>query len=545
MKNIDHIYTAYAEDVVSGKITACSYVQMACKRYLSWFDRNDIEFRTDKVDRVVNFISKLKHCTGSFKGKTFKLEPWQFFVICGIFGWYYKGTEKRVTKYVYIEVARKNGKTALIAAILLYMLIGDSESGAECDLLANSFKQANICYEMCSNMLQSIDPTGKYFKRYRDTIKFDRTKSKLQVLSSEASGLDGFNASAWVLDECHEQPNSRLFDVMCSSQGMRKNPLGIIITTAGFNIFGFCYNYRNTCIDVLNGSKQNDSLFSLIYTLDEKDDWRDPEVWAKSNPMLDVTVTTDYISQQILNAKNNPELENGIRTKNLNQWLIDSSLTEWISREHIGTSSTPIDLNMFPKGTPCYIGVDLSQISDLTAMSVLIPHEDKVYFKNFYYLPYTALTSSPNKEFYRELSDKGHLIITPSETVDYDYIINDMLRLRDHFRIIKIGYDAYNAKQFQIDAKNQRLPMEAYSQALWAFNMPTKELERLILNGKCVIDDNPLTRWCFANVAIKEDHNSNVKPIKYSRNLKIDGVIAMIEALGIFLLTPQYNSKIY
>ena len=296
-------YKDYAEAVISGKVVACKYIVLACKRFLSWFDKYD--FRVDKVDRVVNFISKLKHSTGEHNGKNFILQPYQVFIIANIFGFYHKETDERVVKYVYCELARKSGKTALAAAICLYMLVADGENGSEVELVANSAKQAKICFQMCSNYLQSIDKKGKYFKRYRDSIKFDYTKSLLQVLSSDADGNDGYNSYCFCLDEAHAMKDSALFDVMCSSQGMRKNPLGMIITTAGFNKFGFCYEYRQTCLDILHGLKENDSQFAAIFTLDEEDDWKDRSVWVKANPSLGITVKEKYLEQQVINATNN------------------------------------------------------------------------------------------------------------------------------------------------------------------------------------------------------------------------------------------------
>lgn len=198
----DEQYKQYAKDVVEGKVVACRYVQQACRRYLDFFKKYD--FKADKVGHVVNFIKKLRHFTGKHNGKPFELLPYQLWIIYSIFGFYYKGTNKRVTNYVYIELARKQGKTALAAAIALYMMVADDENGAECEIVANSAKQAKICFDMSSNFLTSIDKKGKYFKRYRDKIKFDHTKSFLQILSSDASGNDGYNSFCFVLDEAHE-----------------------------------------------------------------------------------------------------------------------------------------------------------------------------------------------------------------------------------------------------------------------------------------------------------------------------------------------------
>lgn len=533
-------YKEYALQVQSGQIVACKYIKQATKRFLDWFDKYD--FRESEVNKVINFISKLKHFTGKHNGKPFILLPYQVWIIANIFGFYYPNTNRRVINYCYLELARKQGKTALAAAICLYMLIADGENGSEVELVANSSKQAKICFDMSSNFLQSIDRKGKYFKRYRDKIKFDKTKSFLQVLSSDASGNDGYNSYCFVLDECHEQKNSRLWDVMCSSQGMRENSLGIIITTAGFNKYGFCYGYRQTCTEILSGLKEDDSQFIAIYTIDEDDDWKDSRCWIKANPSLGHTVFESYLDQQVKKATNNSSLEVGTRTKNLNQWV--SNYDIWLSDDLLLDNTESLRLEDF-KGLNAYIGVDLAAVSDLTAISYLIPKEDKLYFITKYYLPQSALSNNSNAEIYKEWWRNGYLNITDGNVTDYDYILRDILKANRMIYINKIGYDSYNATQWAIDATTEGLPLEPFSQALWNFNKPTKELERLIKSGKVVIDNNPITRWCFSNVTLKSDHNDNVKPIKLQDMQKIDGVIAIIEALGTYLDTPQYNNTIY
>ena len=532
-------YKSYALGVVNGDIIACNYVKLACQRYLDWFDKYD--FRTDKVEKVINFISKLKHFTGAHNGKPFELLPYQKWIIYAIFGFYHRGSDRRVINYVYIELARKNGKTALIMAICLYMLIADGENGSEVELVANSAKQATIGFKMASNYLSTIDRKGKYFKRYRDSIRFDTTKSVLQVLSSDASGNDGYNSYCFCLDECHEQPDSRLWDVMVSSQGMRHNPLGIIITTAGFNKFGFCYSYRQTCINTLNKVCDDDSQFAAIYTLDEGDDWSDSKNWIKANPSLGVTVLPEYLEQQVRKAKNNSSLEVGTRTKNFNQWV--SSQDIWISNDLLLQCSKEVNIQDY-KDSFCYMGVDLSAVSDLTALSILIPIDDKYIFKTFYYLPHSCLQDNSNSELYKEWARKKLLTITDGNVTDYDFVLNDILRINKSIYISKIGYDSWNATQWAIAATEKSLPLEPYSQALGNFNRTTKEIERLIKMGKVVIDNNEITRWCFANVMLKYDHNDNCKPVKQESQQKIDGVIAMIQALGTYLTVQHYDNSI-
>ena len=235
IQQIDEKYLNYAKQVLNGEIIASVYVKLACERFMSWFDNPEFEFKTKKVDKVVSFISKLKHYTGKSNGKPFILTDWQYFIVENIYGWYYKGTNKRVIKNVYIEVGRKSGKTTLLSAIALYAMIADGENGSEVDCVANTKQQAKILFDTASNLADSLDGKHKYIKPYRDKIKFAATKSHIQVLSSDASTLDGFNAYLFVEDELHAAKDSKLYDVLKSSQGMRNNPLAICITSAGFD----------------------------------------------------------------------------------------------------------------------------------------------------------------------------------------------------------------------------------------------------------------------------------------------------------------------
>lgn len=538
---IDSKYTDYALDVLNDRIIACKYIKLACERYLSWLSREDLEFKGAKADKVINFCQHLKHFTGRFNGKPFILEAWQKFIIYNIYGFYYKGTDERVIKNVYIEVARKNGKTFFASALCLYALIADGENNSEVELIANSKKQAQICFDMCSNIVGKLDPKRKWFKAYRDKIKFDKTKSFLQVLSSDSGNNDGWNSYFYCADEVHAYPDSKMYDVMKSSQGMRDNPIALAITTAGFNLFSFCYQMRQTNIDVLYGVKQDDSQFTAIYTLDEDDDWQDEKNWIKANPNLNVTVKPQYLREQIQQAKNNSSLEVSIRTKNFNQWLATSDV--WIGNDLLLECSKPININDY---SDCigYIGVDLAAVSDLTAVSLMIPTQDKFLFKTWYYLPQSALSNNSNAELYKKWQRLGLLTITNGNVTDYDAITTDIMKIGELVNIQSIAYDTWNSTSWAIQMTELNQPLEPYSQSLGNFNRPTKEIERLIKSDKVIIDDNEITRYCFGNVVLKQDWNDNVKPTKADPLQKIDGVIAMIEALGIYLTKIHYDNII-
>lgn len=532
-------YYKYAHDVIEERIVAGEYVKLACRRFFAFMADGRYEFREEKVAEVLRFVGMLKHSTGRHAGKPFIPEPWQEFVLAGIYGFYLKGTEERLTKSVYLEMARKQGKTALAAALCLYALIGEGEMNAEVDLAANSKDQAKIGFEMCSHFAKSIDPIGKYLRLYRDRVMFDKTRSKLRVMAADDTKLDGFNASMWLLDEYHAAKTSGLKDVLQSSQGMRDNPLGVIITTAGFDKLGPCYQYRTTCTEVLHGLKSDDSLFALIYSLDEGDDWKDEKVWIKSNPNLGITVKASYLRGEVRKAANSPSDEVGVKTKNINMWC--DTDTTWIPEHYILEASRDISFDDF-EGMTCYAGVDLSSTSDLTSLAILIPSETEMNFVVKYYLPEAALCEKRFRELYGEWRRGGYLTVTPGNVTDYDYVLNDLMDIQQKLLLYSVGYDNWNATQFVINATGNGLPMEPISQSIGNFNRPTKELERLLLSGLAKFDNNVITRHCFRNVVLSRDHNGNIKPSKQFAEKKIDGVIASIMALGAYLMTPKYGT---
>jgi phage terminase large subunit-like protein len=531
-------YYEYAQGVTEGTVVCGEFIKLAAERFFNFMEDDRYEFREDKANEVIEFFSILQHFTGRHAGKPFILQPWQQFVIAAIYGFYVKETGERLTKYVYIEISRKNGKTAFAAGLCLFHLIADGEMDAEVDLAANSKDQAKIAFKFCSQFAKGIDPKGKDLVSFRDKVKFEKMLSLLQVFAADDSKLDGFNASMYLIDEYHAAKNTGLKDVLQSSQGMRDNPMAIIITTAGFDKLGPCYQYREMCTEVLSGLKENDSLFAAIYSLDEGDDWRDPNNWAKSNPNLGITVKPQYLQTQVQSAKNTKSEEVGIKTKNFNIWC--DSETVWIPEHYILQASGNLDFEQF-RNMDCYAGIDLSSTSDLTCASFMIPTENKYYFKTLYYLPEAALQEKRFKDLYGEWRRQGLITITPGNVTDYDYILNDLMKIRDIVYIQKIAYDAWNATQFVINAEERGLPMEPFSQTLGNFNRPTKELERLLLSGKAVIDNNLINRHCFRNVIMARDKSGNTKPSKQYEEKKIDGVIAKLEALGIYLVSPRYG----
>ena len=556
MTDLCYTYRQYNDDILKGKIKSCKSIYLACQRFESWMSRNDIYFDEECVQQKIRIISKLRHYTGKHNGKRFMLLPWQQWCISNIFGWKYVSTGDRVTKNVFIMISRKAGKTAFAAAIGILCALDKNDNGAEVDLVANSRQQAHIAFEHTSKFCESVDPSKRVFRRFRESIKVPQTSSTIQILSSDSMGNDGYSPSCFILDEFHAQRDWSLYNVMKSGQGYRSSPLAIVITTAGFLLSGYpCYDMRETCKDILCGNKEDDSQFSAIYELDEDDNWKDESVWIKCAPSLGETVTYDYLRDQVKMATNNVAQEVGVKTKNFNMFC--QSRDVWIKDEYVTSSFVKsVDLEQY-RDQECYIGVDLSSVSDMSAMSVLIPtYNDtdvipvKWTFKNFIYLPDDVLDTSTNAELYKQWKRNGAITMTNGNVIDYDYILRDLIKIDDTLDVQMLAYDSYNATQWAISVTNEtRLPLKPFNQGLGNFNRPTKDFERLIKQGKIEIEYNPAVRWCISNVELKVDHQDNCKPVKANgdKARKIDPVIAMLQALGAWYechLKPQPDGTV-
>lgn len=536
MYDISKLYIKYNEDILDKNIISNKLIYQACERMKSWFARADIFFDYEDVDRKIRFMQKLKHSKGQYAGKNFELLPYQQWITANIIGWKWKETKTRVINMALLMLSRKAGKTFFAAALMLAIIMTDAESGAEGYMIANSAAQAGIAFEHCKGQASSIDPKGKIFSRYRSEIRIPLLDSKIKVLSSDTTTLDGLNPSVFIVDEFHEAKSNEIVNVLRTGQGIRQNPLGCIITTAGFNVGNDfpLYELWTRSKAMLSGTIDQDTLFAAIYQLDDEDDFKDESVWIKSNPTLGQTVSYKYLREQVNQAITEPSSEVSIKTKNFNMFC--QSAQTWIPNDNILEVTQSFDLSMFDKENEyCIIGVDLAERSDLCVVTTLVKHNDLIYLKAFPFICNTAYNTSANKELYRQWVKKGYLILVDAESIDIDWVIKYVQDINEQIPVAIIGYDPYHARQFCIACEKQGLPMRAVKQGLGSFGEPTSMLEHMIYRKQVVIDDNPCIRWCFSNVLIKTDENENRKPIKSSADQKIDIVIAFIQSMRIHM----------
>lgn len=531
--------TTYPWDVTEGKMLACKNVILACQRFLAFLERDDMYFDVDEVVGTINFFSKFKHFTGQFNGKPFLLEPWQKFMLCGVYGFKWKKDDTRVTRTFILSCARKTSKSSCLSVMAIKALL--EEPNAQVVIAANSASQASILFKMASTYLKSLGKiSDKLFKRYRDRILFNKTESSMRVVAAEPSRLDGLNLNFAVVDEISQAPNSEVYDVLESSMGSRLQPLMCCCTTRSSNQSGFYKELEQSGIDVMKGLKTDDSVFCLVYTLDDGDDCEDERNWIKCSPNLGVSVFPDFYKQQITKMKNAPSQATSILTKVFNIWTSSSNV--WIPLDYITNSMKKVDDTSF-KDKMLYVSFDLASTSDLTCLSAMYEDEGKVYFKNWYYLPKDTLKTSVNKDKYKTWERQGYLTVTQGNVTDYDYVFNQIKRLENGSDgIARISYDSWNATDFSIRLTEDGFNMLPYSQSIGSMNRPTKAIERLLIEGKSiVIDKNPITLFCFENSVAKLDYNDNVKIVKESYDNKIDGVIAIIMNYGGYQNEEHYG----
>lgn len=541
-KEIREKITTYPWDVLEGNILACENIKLACKRFMDFLDMEDRYFDVGDVERTIRFFERFRHFTGQYNNKPFILQEWQKFMICGIYGFKWKKDNTRVTRTFILSVSRKQGKTSCISIMAIKALL--EENNAQVIVAANSASQASILFKMASSYLKSLGgKVDKLFRRFRDRIMFDKTDSSMRVVSADASRLDGLNCNFAVVDEISQAPNSDVYDVLESSMGSRQQPLMCCCTTRSNNQSGFYKELEQSGIDVMRGLKQDDSVFCLVYTLDDGDDCENEEVWKKCSPNLGISVSEDFYRQQITKMKNNPSQTTAIMTKVFNVWTSTSNV--WIPQSYTFKVMDKVKMDDF-KDKLLYLSFDLASTSDLTCLSAMYDDNGTYYFKNWYYLPQEALKTSTNKDNYKKWQRQGFLTVTQGNVTDYDYVMNDIQRLQDNSEgIVRISYDSWNATDFTIRLTEGGFNMKPYSQSIGSMNRPTKAIERLIMEGKnIVIDKNPITLFCFENSVPKPDYNDNIKIIKESYENKIDGVIAIIMNYGGFQEENHYDGAL-
>jgi phage terminase large subunit-like protein len=521
-----NIAEQYIDDVVNGRVLVCEHVSNAVNRYLS--DRsNGWAFSESYAQHAIDFIEQLEHSTGDYAGKPFILEGWQAFIVWNLFGFLNPDGSRRFTR-AYIEVPRKNGKSTFSSAIMLYGLIADDESAAQVYSAATKLDQAMMVFSESVRVCQNI-PWLNEALTVNNSVNNRRIlygQSVYKPLEWNPGKQDGLNAHFACIDEYHAHPNDELYNVLRNSMGARRQPLLFTITTAGFNRESPCYKHRNYCASVLNGGIKDDALFSVIYTLDDGDDWTDPNNWAKANPNWKISVYPRQLEQALTEAKEFVHKEVEFKTKLLNVWT-DTAMT-WINDSVWMQCAEQEDL----EGALCYGGLDLASTGDFCAFTLYFPETSSI--RTWYFLPVDAAYKRKDAAgaSIRQWASDGLIELTDGNVTDYNFVKARICDLATKYDIKDIAYDRFNASQLVIDLQNEGLQMFPFGQGFVSMSSPTKELERLTKDSRLKHDGNPVTRWMMGNVLLQSDPAGNIKINKAKSGDKVDGPVSIVMALG-------------
>ena len=536
--NYFEISCRYARDVLSGRIPACSLVKKACERQLDDLDRYEdgkrFIYDAEAGDRICWFIEHLTHVKGELAGKEIKLEPWQVFILHTVFSW--KTTEGiRRFRRVYIEVPRGNGKSSLSSGVALYCLCGDREPGAEVYSFATTRDQAKIVFGDAKEMARQNPKLKRAFdlQVLATSLYVPKTNSYFQAKSAEGSTLDGLNTHLAVIDELHAHKTRAVYDVVETSLGKRRNSLMWVITTAGFDTAGICYEVRSFVKQILNKEAQDESQFGIIYGLDEGDDWTSEEALQKANPNWGVSVRPEIITSLQAKAIARPSAANNFKTKHLDVWC--SAASSWMDMPAWNMCRRSIALSDF-EGFDCYMGLDLGAKNDLTAKVLVFPVEENgrlnYYVFGTYYAPRAALLKSGNSQ-YDGWETLGYLKATEGAVTDFNQIEADILEDCSRFRVKSVAYDPWQATQLATRLSDNDVPMVEYRNTVQNMSDPMKWLEALVQDKRLIHEGDPALTWMMGNVVAKRDFKDNVFPRKEVYENKIDGAVALIMALGL------------
>lgn len=535
LDEVDSRLDSYVREVANSPDTHNLFEQLAVKRFLNLCDRYGIN--ATEVWQFCEFYESL-YFPGKAGQQRYKLTPVQYFQFASIFAFWQDG--KRVVHEVVLYVPRKFSKTTSTASLAIYdLLYGDAN--AESYTGANSNDQAKKCFDVIRNCMRRLDPKGRRYVVNEQTVKSRRKDRSAfaQCLTANARTKDGLNASTVIMDEFSQARSSELLTVLTTSMGVRENPLTVIITTASDVFDGPFYEMLQGYKSVLLGEYEDDSVFVHIFEPDVDDAEDAEETWRKVHPHLGVTVSMEFYRQEYKNAvRNGSEAMLAFRTKLLNMYA-ENEQRSWISSTLARHISRPISIDGI-KGRPdAMVAIDLSESDDFSAvtMGMYDAGLKNFYFHTTYFFPSGALSEHPNEKLYRAWADKGFLKLTEGDVIDYRRIVDYVLYLNQHVRILGIGYDPWKSQEVinMLAASGASNVITGIRQTYGTFTAPVESFEHGAKTGHIFINDNPINAYCFGNAVLDSDKLENCKPVKRTHTQKIDGVITKLMCMRLFI----------
>ncbi len=523
-------------------------IRLACTRHIQDLENPDFYFDEKSANAAVRYIELLKHTKAQWAGKNIKLEDWQCFVICSLFGWKLESTGYRRFLYFYFQVPRKNGKSLLAICIALIMFGPDNEPGAEIFLGSTDEKVAE------QQLLAPAKRIVETCHNYRDHYGID-VRSSTMVRPDNNSFIrtvirkpsDGDNPHFALVDEYHLHKTSEQYDVFQTGMGARRQPLLMAATTAGFNLGYPCKDEHDDCMAVLQGvgttdGAKDDRKFIVIYEPDQEDKsqgikadrWQDFETAVKVNPNIGISVSPDFLKNELATAKRQARKQNDYRTKYLNEWV--GAKTAWMNMLAWQRQKKPLQWESF-RGKDCCVAVDLASHKDLAAVYCIFRENGKYSGFGRFFIPEESVKG--NKRYQNYVST-GQMIATPGAKTDQRVIEQSVIEICRFANVHLVGFDEWQADYMisnLLDHTEPQIPAVVYGQTAKNMSTPMKIFEALVINKEFEHDGSPVMTWNMGNVVALTMSDRQIKPVKQNRNdetCKIDGAVAGIMAVGLW-----------
>ena len=530
----------YAEMVESGEILTNNEIKLAIKRFRR--DLDNYELRDNEAEKAIMFTEMLRFSKGRKSRERIVWEDWQIFILVNIFGFYQKGSGKRRFRYLYLEVARKNGKSTFLAAIALAFLTLFDEDVPEIYLGASTEEQAKPVYtemkRMVKKMVKEFPERADEFAVFMKNMEYMPNEGIATMITSNSPALDGVNPFCTVLDEVHAHKNANMFNVMKSGTGARdKNtPIIFLVTTAGFSLTSFAYNIRKSFIQVLEGNKVNENTMIMIYTLDREDDYNNSGLWVKANPSMGAAISMEYLEDEYIQAQNFSSQENNFLTKNLNIWV--GGVQTWLSRKILDDNDGRALTDGEIEEGVVYLGLDLGMVSDISALAQLTVFDnDRLHVKMRYYMSEAA---------YRRLIARGipldiwrregvEINVNLGAATDTRVIQEDIVDLAESLDVEKILFDRWSTHEIVRGLEDEGIYVKGVGMGFKDQSAPIQYTERAMKEKRFVLEGDSMLKWMFSNIVLDMDAAGNQKPNKSKADDKIDGVSALLNAVFGFI----------
>lgn len=536
----------YQKKIEAGEIVTSTRVRKIYKKLVHDIEHpNQYVFDEKKGTKPIEFIERFcKHSKGRWAGKPVKLELFQKAYIQALFGFVDKETGLRKYNESFFEVARKNGKSTMLAGVALYMLIADGEAGAEVYSASTKLAQSKIIFNECLNMVKQSPDLRKHLKKRKTDLYFEATMSKFEPLGAKYSTMDGLNGHCIVIDELHECDRG-LYEVLKQSQSARQQPLLLMISTAGTkreSIFDDLYKYA---CDIVDGIIHDERFLPIIYELDSKEEWKNPNAWTKANPALGTIKKLSDIREKVERAKQNPKDLNGILCKDFD--IRSTTSSAWLTFDTINNEDT-FNIDDFA-GVYAIGGADLSRTTDLTCATLLMIDKNTMqrHVTQMYWLPADRFEERVKEEKipYDKWRERGLLRLCEGNTISYSDVTSwfvEMVKVHG-IQIAWIGFDSWSSTYWREEMEGNGFNMVRVIQGAKTLSLPMQHLGADLEAKKINYENNPILKWCMTNVQCVEDRNGNIVPTKANgAKQRIDGFASLLDAYVV--LHEKYNEYI-